>query len=223
MPNTAIAPAEQERNFTATVGEIVAGKVRALQRGVLANESAPVAALARLRRAVGKPPGAVADVLQYTFDPGFVPAGSGDDATPAEHAAHLALTFYALHQQAVPAPMHREGWAFRLGRSARLLAPGELKTPPHPATRRFQALLTSTSFTELAYHSRGLIQQLRGARVPLDYGLLTQDLLRWQDPRRVERVRLAWGRDYFVRPPRTEVAEAADASSPESLSRKDNI
>nr|WP_208406423.1 type I-E CRISPR-associated protein Cse2/CasB [Amycolatopsis granulosa] len=192
-----------------------------MQRGALANESASVAALARLRRAAGKPPGAVPDVLQYTLDPEFAPPGCGDETTPAEHAAHLALTFYALHQQAVPAGMHREGREFRLGKSARRLAPGELTTPPHPAVRRFQALLTSTSFTELTHHSRSLIQQLRGARVPLDYGLLAQDLLRWQYPHRVEQVRLAWGRDYFVRAPKPDTIETASASSPDPLPTED--
>ncbi|MGC7096776.1 type I-E CRISPR-associated protein Cse2/CasB [Amycolatopsis lurida] len=206
LPDTAVS-------FTSTVGGIVASRVRKLQHGVLNNRSAEVAALARLRRAAGKRPGEVPEVLQYTFAEEFVPTGTGDEATPAELAAHLSLTLYALHQQAVPARMHREGPGFRLGRSARRLAPSELTTPPHPAVRRFQALITSASTSELAYHSRGLVQLLRSQRIPLDYGLLAQDLLRWQDPRRLERVRLAWGRDFYVRPPLTGDTGTSDATA----------
>lgn len=182
------------------VRTFVSSRVHELQHGVLKNRSEAVAALARLRRAVGKPPGAVAEVLQYTLGPELAGSEAGDEATPRETAAHLALTLYALHQQALTEPMHRDGQRYGLGRSARRLIAEKDLPERHPVLHRFQTLGTATSLDELAHHARGLVQQLRSARVPLDYGLLALELLRWQRPGGPEQVRLVWGRDFFVRP-----------------------
>jgi CRISPR system Cascade subunit CasB len=198
------------------VRDVVVARIRGLQHGVLANRSDSVAALARLRRAVGKPPGSVPEVLQYTLAPEFAGPNAPDSPTPAEIAAHLSLTLYAVHQQAQAQRMHREGRQFGLGRSARRLIPGkEIPENPPPEVRRFQTLGTSSSLDELAHHARGLVQQLRAKGIPLDYGQLAQDLLRWQQPGGPERVRLVWGRDFFVRPP-LDQADTETADSPTS-------
>ncbi len=186
------APPEVVRSF-------VARTIHDLQGGVLANRSEKVAALARLRRAVGKPPGSVFEVLPYTTGADLAPGNAPDEPTAAETAAHLAMTLYAVHQQGQAMPMHRTGPKYGLGRAVRRLVPDAEVPERHPVLRRFQALGTSTTLDELAHHARGLVQQLRGQSLPLDYGLLAGQFWRWQRPGGPQRVRLVWGRDFHLR------------------------
>jgi CRISPR system Cascade subunit CasB len=182
------------------VGTVVDQRIRAIQAGVRANRSVGVAALARLRRGVGKPPGTVNDILEYTLAQEFVHPGAGDAPTTAERAAHISMTLYAVHQQSQGQPMHKRGEG--LGRAVRRLIPGDLGTQPHPVLRRFQALGTSDSLDELTHHLRGVVQLLRTKQIELDYALLADQLVRWQRPDGPASVRLMWGRDFY----RTQVS-----------------
>lgn len=187
-------------SYTDLVQSLVDAKIARLQNGYVANRSTEVAALARLRRGVGKPAGSVLDILEFTYATEFVGDPRSDDPTPAEVAAHLCLTLYAVHQQSQKHPMHRRG--HRLGRSIRALIPdGHSNYVEHAVARRFAMLGTAHSLDELVHHLRGMVQLLRTNTVPLDYGLLAADLLRWQRPGGPAAVRLGWGRD-FHRPPR---------------------
>lgn len=194
------------------VGTIVHDRIVVLQEGVRANRSASVAALARLRRGVGKPAGSVHDILQYTLAPEFVERDAGDDPTVAEKAAHISLTLYALHQQSQGDRMHQRGWG--LGRAVRVLHPDEPGAAPNPVLRRFQALGTSDSLDELVHHVRGMVQLLRGKPAPLDYALLADELVIWQRPGGASMVRLRWGRDFYRTPTPvdTDTDTAADNS-----------
>jgi CRISPR system Cascade subunit CasB len=183
------------------VGALIDTRVRALQEGMLANRSAAVAALARLRRGAGKPVGTVSDILEHTMAAEFAPRGCGDEPTPAETAAHLALTLYATHQQAQSQRMHHRGHG--VGRSIRRLLPDERAEQIHPVQRRFQALGASQDVNELARHLRGMVQLLRAKAIPLDYGLLADELLAWQRPGGPSRIRLRWGRDFYRTTPAT--------------------
>jgi CRISPR system Cascade subunit CasB len=178
-----------------TVGTFVDSTIRDLQARFLRERQDPaaVAALARLRRAVGKPPGAVLDVLEYTDDPSLA-HGAGDEPTDLEHAAHLAITLYAVHQQSRGEPMHRRGRG--LGTALRGLAAGPEKDIPDPIARRFRTLGTADSFDELAHHLRGTVQLLRAGDSPLDYGRLADQLHAWRAGHR-DRVRLTWGRQFY--------------------------
>jgi CRISPR system Cascade subunit CasB len=187
------------------VGAVVERRIRLLQAGMLANRSASVAALARLRRAVGKPPGAVGDILEYTLADEFVHRGAGDAPTAAETAAHISMTLYAVHQQARTQRMHQRGHG--LGRAVRTLHPAEPGSPPDPILRRFQALGTADSLDELVHHTRGIVQLLRAKQVPLDYGLLADHLLRWQRPGGAAAIRLQWGREFYRTQPRDTPTE----------------
>ena len=180
------------------VGTVVHDRIQTLQEGIRANHSAAVAALARLRRGLGKPAGSVNDILQYTLADEFVGNETGNEPTAAETAAHIALTLYALHQQSQGERMHQRGWG--LGRAVRRLHPDEPGMPPNPVLRRFQALGTSDSLDELVHHARGMVQLLRAQQVPLDYGLLADQLVTWQHPRGATAVRLRWGREFYRAP-----------------------
>ncbi|WP_229371756.1 type I-E CRISPR-associated protein Cse2/CasB [Umezawaea beigongshangensis] len=186
-----------------TVGTVVHDRIQLLQRGVLDNRAAGVAALARLRRGVGKTPGTVNDILQYTLADEFVDRCAADEPTHAERAAHISLTLYALHQQSKDKPMHQRGWG--VGRAVRRLHPEEPGTTPGPVLRRFQALGTSADLDELVHHARGVVQLLRGKEIPLDYALFADDLVRWQRPGGASAVRLRWGREFYrTRPAATD-------------------
>jgi CRISPR system Cascade subunit CasB len=188
------------------IADLVATRVGALQARYLAGTSSGVADLAALRRAATQPVGAdprtwelaLADVSPWARD---------DEATAAETAAHAAMTLYALHQQSRSQPMHRRGAG--LGSAVREL--GRATSAEAAVRRRFQALGTAATFTELMHHARSLVRQLRSAGVALDYGRLTRDLLDWQDPAKASAVRLRWGRDYHR--VRVENADSQDTTT----------
>ncbi len=172
-------------------------RVRVLQAGYLNDRSDAVAALARLRRGVGRPVDADMEL------PGLALSGSSidllagrrfvsDEPQPEEKAAFAAITLYALHQQSRrDIPLHRYGYS--LGRSARRLARA---IGQDAVQRRFTALGTSTTWEESVHHARGLIQQLRQQKLPLDYGRFARDLYDLHVGRG-DRVRMTWGRDFY--------------------------
>jgi CRISPR system Cascade subunit CasB len=171
----------------------VTARVTQLQHGYLQRRPAGVAALAKLRRGVGKPVGAVADLWQLTLEGVPLPPRYGDEATINERAAHTALTLYALHQQSRSEPMHRSGQS--IGAAARILA--RRTTSSEATRRRFEALGTASTFEEVSHHARGLISQFRTHGIPLDYGRFADQLVGLLHPASADRVRLSWGRDFY--------------------------
>lgn len=157
------------------------------------------ATLAKLRRAIGSSPGADPTVWEVMFaDWPTELHSSSDDPTLDERAAHAALTLYSLHQQS-----KRQSRMHRGGRSLGL-AVGELSrtmATPDAVRRRFDALSTAGSFREVLHHGRGLVTQLRGADISLDYGLLASHLRRLQRPQTADQIRLRWARDFYRRSP----------------------
>ena len=155
------------------------------------------AALANLRRGVGRAPGELPELwgsfLQDMPEEFFSKSG---EPTAAEWAVYLALTLYALHQQGREEPMCVP--KARLGQAVRKLSARKGEGPQEGgAYRRFSALVTAGSMEEIAHHLRGLIQLLRGMGCPLDYPQLAQDLYGLQFADSAPRVKLLWGQDYF--------------------------
>ncbi|MER7987705.1 type I-E CRISPR-associated protein Cse2/CasB [Streptomyces noursei] len=140
-----------------------------------------------------------------------------------DQAVHVAVTLWALHQQSVrDEPMHVPGWS--LGRAVRRLAQGKTATVGCPARsagdgpsdddaahgtqsdlveeisptirKRFVRIGTSSDIDTLSRRLREMVLLLRAARIPLDYGLLADQLNRWQDDSNQADVRRAWGRDF---------------------------
>jgi CRISPR system Cascade subunit CasB len=190
-------PSDDERPVTREVrlrrlGTLVDERVRGLQARYRKNESTGVSDLAALRRASSAAAGADPRVWQLTLAGLEVAPNADDEPTADERAAHAALTLYAIHQQSRTAPMHRAGHG--LGRAVRVL--GQRSGNEAAVRRRFEALGTASTFSELMEHARGLVRQLRSFDVPLDYGQLADDLAALQDPGSAASVRLRWGRDY---------------------------
>ncbi|GAA3490832.1 type I-E CRISPR-associated protein Cse2/CasB [Streptomyces cremeus] len=208
-----------------------------LQAPYRQHASSAVAALARLRRGVGK---AAHEAPESWGNDGLEElsairaeldsAGAENDASAKfysaderrwsvrreqaeERAVFLAITLWALHQQSIrDANMHGHDWG--LGRSVRYLAQGRPAATSAEVTavadegreeelnealrKRFVRIGTSTSFEMLGVRLREVVVLLRGARIPLDYARLADQLSDWQDPPRQAEIRRAWGRDFHL-------------------------
>lgn len=189
----ASVPPEATPRPPAQLGELgaaVHARVRALQ-ATRAASSATGATLARLRRAASKPPGG--DPALWELTVGGLPGHpTSDAATPEEVAAHTALTLYALHQQSRAEPAHVRG--IGIGQAVQRLAAANGQAG---VRRRFDAVATAASYGEVSHHLRGLIGQLRSAGIPLDYGMLADDLLQIQRGGQAATVRLRWARQLY--------------------------
>jgi len=161
------------------------------------NESMARAALARLRRGVGKAPGSLPELWPVTLE-GMPPAlvGRGTAPSRAEWAAYTALTLFALHQQGKDPQrecMSREG--VDLGTAVwRLVSEPE---DEERVKRRFDAAVTADDPEEFAHHLRGLIQLMKQKNIALDYPALGQQLYRFQFPALRDAIRLQWGRAFY--------------------------
>lgn len=154
----------------------VARLVSGLQRLVEREERA---ALASLRRGLGKPPGAAPDMF-----PVIVPLlPPGRIATSDEAVAYAVASLFASHS----ASWTGEGdgrWSRNFGASMRRLGD---ETTSQGASRRITALLASDR-ERLDDHLRGAVSLLKAKNVPVDWEQLTWDLLQWdRDDRTVQR------------------------------------
>lgn len=190
-------------------------QVTTLQRGYLADAPWAVAALAKLRRGVGKSPGELIQLAEWTA-PGLFVADDSDEIAPEEWATHAAITLYAVHQQSLREGMHRRGRS--LGEAARELRSILGEHGEAGVLRRFNAIGTATDFSEVARHARGMIQQLRTNGVWMDYALFADDLRKLMDPATASQVRNRWGRNFYrmrrhAETDTSSVGAAADSDS----------
>jgi len=177
------------------------------------------AELAKLRRGIGQPPGALPE-LWGAFLQDMPESFEGGEKGPSheEWAVYLALTLYAMHQQSNETDcMHQPGET--LGRAVRKLternAASEQDWTESSVLRRFNALATAQEISEISHHLRGMIQLLRSAKgesIPLDYAQLAVDLYKLQcdDPCNSQvsaNVRLRWGQDLYRNPQPSEEQE----------------
>jgi CRISPR system Cascade subunit CasB len=195
---TSESAAEEARRRSRRLGDTgryVARRATILQEG--RQRSRTVAALAHLRANVGKEPGSDPAIWWLTVD-GVPGNPRDDDPTREERATHAALTLYAVHQQARNEAMHRPGVGLghAVGRLERRVGgAGDDRTSP--VRRRFDAVVTATDVAEVTHHLRGLVTQMRGAAIGLDYGQLADDLVDFQFPTRQDDVRRRWARQFY--------------------------
>lgn len=143
------------------------------------------AALAALRRGLGKEPGEAPDVFPVLLP--ILP--DGELSRWDERVAYLVASLFALYPDAPPWPeAARERWQRNLGASLRRLAE---QTDSEGPERRFVALLNS-DVADLSHHLRGVVSLLKSAKqpIPVDWVQLTWDLQRWNDAER--RVQKRW-------------------------------
>lgn len=149
--------------------------------------------LATLRRGLGREPGTVPEMWGYYTK--LTPDGSVSRELRAEHCA---LALFGLHQQSQAASMHRPGVGFGTAIKA-LRNSGRYSEAAVDA--RMERAATASTVRELDTHARSLITMLKTITPPqgLDYTALYRNLVGWQDPAQVGRVRRAWGANYFWR------------------------
>ncbi len=176
------------------VAEFVRDRIQNLLREK--NTGGGKAALANLRRGVGKIPGEIPE-LWGIFLERIPEKWMRLDGIPSreEWAVYISLTMFALHQQGNERPMYLEGET--LGKAIRRLVDNTLEGDEDRVLRRFNPLVTATDMTEASYHLRGLIQLLRSKEIPLDYGKLADDLVSFQILDRKKQVQLRWGQDFY--------------------------
>jgi len=130
------------------------------------------AALAALRRGLGKAPGEAAEMCRYV-DP-WLPSSP----KPWEDSAYyLVASLFGLHPTPWPGGGH-DAWKTNLGASFATLA-GE--RGQERVERRFVALLNSDR-EDLPSHLRHCIGLLRTDDVPVDWVQLLRDVQRWDAP-----------------------------------------
>lgn len=171
----------------------VLSQVTRLQAGYLAGTSRSRADVSHLRRAIGKPLGSDPAILPLVIDPSSRDSQL-DQPTRGENAVLGALSLYALHQQSQTGPMHRVGVRFGQALSRIRMDGGNER---QGVIRRFDALMTATSFSEVMSKARGLVQLLKQSDEGFDYALFSEDLYRIQSPYSADAVRLRWGRDIY--------------------------
>ena len=203
---TASTPKRRPRR-RGLLGDNVARTVESLQRRLLlpTPSQEAVGALARLRRVAGRPPGS--DILMDKYVglsdqilEALAEPYNAEEATDAEHAKAAAVTLFAIHQQSQRVPMHVDGrgLGYAIGGLARK------SKHPEGVRRRFAALGTAISFDEALYRLRSLTFMLREHKIPLDYGLLADDLRTLRRPGGRPRMQSTWGREFFRSMPETD-------------------
>jgi len=163
------------------------------------------AALAELRRGLGRAPGEAVGMYRYVVP--FVPL----DAPPwEERAYYLIASLFALHQGSWNHDeAHRDSRNF--GASFRRLAD---QSGSESIEKRFVALLNAEP-AELPNHLRQGVRLLKAHDVPVDWLQLLRDVRGWGHPE--GRVRRNWARAYWRATPMVETAGTGEASEAAKL------
>jgi CRISPR system Cascade subunit CasB len=178
----------------------VSGKINQLLNNE--NESYVRASLAKLRRGVGKNPGALPHPWDFTIDglPEIIKNETCEGPSYAIWAIHLAMTLFALHQQGndyQKDPMHVPDKKAAFGRAVRLLVNARGEDTEEAIKRRFNAVITSNGSEELAYHLRNMVQILRSEGIPLNYPQIAEDIYKFHFTDLRDNIRLKWGREFY--------------------------
>jgi CRISPR system Cascade subunit CasB len=157
------------------------------------------AALAALRRGLGRRPGEIAEPYRVLL--------TLPDARPApwqEDACFLVAGLFAWHL--IPWRESTDG-PTNLGESLRRHANAR---PGNGAERRFVALLNA-GYEDLPVHLRHVVGLLRASETPIDYAQLLRDVTdrAWNAESRY--VQRAWSRAFWRQPAAAAPSESADA------------
>jgi CRISPR system Cascade subunit CasB len=137
------------------------------------------AALAKLRRGLGKPPGSALETLSVVQP--RLPNGLQHRE---ENACFLAASLFADHSQ--------PGGGGNLGRAFALLAQ---KRQAESLEKRFVALLNADE-DDLPDHLRHAVSLLRSEGIAIDWACLIDDIQQWSHPNRF--VQRQWARDFWA-------------------------
>lgn len=179
------------------------------------NLSATKAKLANLRNAGARSKRANIEAWSFIFeemDEDFL--GKSAKLTHAEKAILSTLEIYAIHQQGQSESVNEEGEYWQnLG-----YALANLRNTENTSSmdRRFNAVVTSSTFEELIYHLRQMIKLLKSKakNTKVNYPLLAKDLyqmlLGYQ-----EEICFSWARRYYAIDKKVESEEQGKKESKE--------
>ena len=179
-------PTEHERRFAEYLRKLADDENRA--------------ALAALRRGLGKRPGEVSDPCPYV-DPWLAPNASAGD----EEAHYLVAALFGLHQHYWPAGDGERG-PTNLGASLATLQESGSKAA---VERRFIALLNAHR-EDMPQHLRHLVGLLKAKDVAVDWAQLLHDVRGWDHPRRA--VQREWARAFWRQASAGEASPALEGS-----------
>jgi CRISPR system Cascade subunit CasB len=162
------------------------------------NTSSGKATLASLRHSIGRPINESKEVWPILFEslPEEFLGQDGDDSLE-EVAILTAIQLYSLQQQGTSQNVFTKE-ADRnqnIGYSLKNLRKGDDTTA---VDRRFNIMITSSTFEELIYHLRHLLTLLKtkSSETKINYARLAEDLY-WFLKDYQESVRLNWARQYY--------------------------
>ena len=161
------------------------------------------AALAQLRRGIGKELGELPGLLGFVLPAEEITSWHEGEAM-IERAIYTSITLYAFHQQGndncVSSGLDDEDQSISsrnsFGHAIRSLA--RKKGNEEAVLRRFNKVLSAKDLMELAIHARGLIGLLRKEKISLDYPSFAIDLYWFQQPDTRRSTLLKWGKDYYM-------------------------
>ncbi|WP_295715839.1 type I-E CRISPR-associated protein Cse2/CasB [uncultured Mitsuokella sp.] len=161
------------------------------------------AALARLRRGIGKNIGEMPELLGFVLPEEELSSFPLQEAQ-IEKALYTALTLYALHQQGCAncvstnmtegdsSVSHKNSF----GHAVRKL--WNITNNQNGVSRRFDQVLTAKDLQELSTHARGLINLMKQQGVSIDYPSFAVDLYWFQQLDYRKDVILSWGKDFYM-------------------------
>ena len=145
------------------------------------------ATLAKVRKTLGKPLSEATEIWPSSYQ----------QPSYEELAIYTALQLYALHQQGVSTSVMLDDSKPYENIGSAL---GKLRKEDDTTSidRRFNTMITSSTFEELTYHLRHLISLLKveSPVIQVDYSGLANDLY-WFLNNSQENVRLNWARAYY--------------------------
>ena len=156
------------------------------------------AVLAELRRGLGKTPGTLPGLWEWTLE------GLPDELksktnypTNAEWAIHISLSLYAFHQQGKsPTVANMNEETISLGSAVSRLA-GKQQEDRDRYQKKLEMLAKTDSVEMMAALLRQIVSQLRMKNIPLDYPALAKDILAFQYEESRQSVLLKWGQDFY--------------------------
>jgi CRISPR system Cascade subunit CasB len=178
----------------------IAGFIRGRIKGLFHSK----AALAQLRRGIGKEIGELPDLLGFVLPTDEITSWAAGEEM-VEKSIYTALTLYAFHQQGsdrcMSAGLEEKvvavSYKNSFGHAVRNLVKSD-QNKEAAVTRRFDKVLTAQDVTELAIHARGLIGLLKKENITMDYPSFAVDLYWFQQQDVRRRVLLKWGKDYYM-------------------------
>lgn len=156
--------------------------------------------LANLRNSIGRPLSTSLDIwpIMYENMPDEFLSRSGE-LTAEELSILTTLQLYSIHQQGKAETVNMNSEDSYMDNIGYSLSSLRVKEDSISTDRRFNALITSTSFDELTHHLRQFIKLLKvKTTTKINYPLLANDLY-WFLRGYGENTRLSWARQYYGR------------------------